>query len=369
VHRIVGSLLLITCLTSTAHAQDLAADVRRAEEQLAEALINKDAAAFDLLLAPAFVLRGAPDVPRAAWISNALSMCWGHRYEISDFVIVRSEADTIIASLVLTTTVDPVSCASATVRSLLTDVWIRQDGRLRLALRHSGGAGDVSKQFSTEPAPPPRWERTTEISAVSTGGNTDTHTLGAGASFIWRPSTWETRGRVAFVRSESDDVTTAESLVAELRQARTISPRLQLFGRADYLINRFAGIDYRLTVDGGLAWTVRDTPRGSLAVDGGLGVTREERLAGSDQTFGAGTVGLLAKWLPTATTQVEDRVVFSTDLGSFGNWRMHNTVSVTVAMTRVLSVRFSHDLKHTARPVIGFGKNDTIAAAALVARF
>ena len=32
--------------------------------------------------------------------------------------------------------------------------------------------------------------------------------------------------------------------VAELRQARKISPRLQLFGRADYLINRFAGIDY-----------------------------------------------------------------------------------------------------------------------------
>lgn len=369
-HRIVGSLLLLTLITSTAQAQDPAADVRRAEEQLAAALINKDAEAFELLLAPAFVLRGTPDVPRATWIANALSMCWGDRYEISNLTVARSDGDTVVASLVLTTAVDPISCAPATVRSLLTDVWVRQEGRLRLALRHSGGSGgDVSKQFSTEPAPPPRWERTAEISAVGTGGNTDTQTLGTGASFVWRPGAWETRGRAAFVTSESDDVTTAESLVAELRQARTISPHLQLFGRADYLINRFAGIDYRLTVDGGLAWTVRDTPRVLFSVDGGLGVTREARLAGSDQTFGAGTLGVLVKYRPTATTQIEDRVVFSTDLGAFGNWRMHNTASVSVAMTRVLSVRLSHDLKHVARPVIGFGKNDTIAAAALVARF
>ena len=89
--------------------------------------------------------RGAPDVPRATWIANALSMCWGDRYEISDFALVRNDADTIVASLVLTTAMDPVSCAPATVRSLVTDVWVRQDGRLRLALRHSGAAEDVSK--------------------------------------------------------------------------------------------------------------------------------------------------------------------------------------------------------------------------------
>lgn len=368
-HRIVGHFLLITLISATAQAQDIATEVRQAEDALAAALVRKDAAAFELLLAPEFVLRGVPDAGRDTWIANAVSMCWGDRYEISNFTIVRSDGDTIVASLVLTTAVDPVSCAPATVRSVLTDVWIRQGGTLRLALRHSGGAGGVAKQFSTTPAPPPRWERTAEISAVATGGNTDTQTLGAGASFIWRPDRWETRGQAAFVTSESDDVTTAESLVAELRQSRTISPHLQLFGRADYLINRFAGIDDRLTVDAGLAWTAREWARGSIAVDGGLGVTREVRLAGENQTFGAGTLGLLAKWRPTATTRVEDRAVFSTDLGAFGNWRLHNTASLSVAMTRVLSVKFSHDLKRIARPVPGFGKNDTIASAALVARF
>ena len=363
-------LLLSLISTSTTHAQDLTTEVRRAEEQLATALVEKDTAAFERLLAPGFVLRGTPDVPRRTWIRNAVTLCWGDTYEISDLTLVRSDGDTIVASLVLTTSVDPVSCAPATVRSLLTDIWVREDGALRLALRHSGApVADVAKQFSTEPPPPPRWERTAEISAVATGGNTDTQTLGAGASIIWRPHTWETRARVAFVRSAADDVTTAESLIAELRQARTLSARLQVFGRADYLVNRFAGIDYRTTIDGGLAWTIADTTSRSIALDGGLGGTRAARLAGDDQTFGAGTLGVLAKWHPLTTTHVENRAVFSADLGSFGNWRMQNTASVSVAMTRILSLRFSHDLKRTARPVIGFEKSDTILAAALVARF
>jgi hypothetical protein len=51
--------------------------------------VNRDAAAFDALLAPDAVLRGAPDVPRDTWIATALSLCWGDRHEIDD-VAVRS---------------------------------------------------------------------------------------------------------------------------------------------------------------------------------------------------------------------------------------------------------------------------------------
>ncbi len=98
-------------------------------------------------------------------------------------------------------------------------------------------------------------------------------------------------------------------------------------------------------------------------------MTREVRLAGADQNFGAGTLGILGEWRPLATTQIEDRLHLSADLGSLGNWRMQNTASLSVAMTRVFSVRVSHELKRTARPVIGFEKNDTILGAALVARF
>ena len=361
---------LFTILSAGISAQDLVLEVRRAEDELATALITKDTGGFERLLAAAFVLRGAPDISRADWIAHATSACWGDSYEISDFSIVRAAGDTVIASLVLATTKDPVSCETATVRSLLTDVWIRQDGRLRLALRHSGAAdAGLAQQFSTTPPPPPRWERSAEASLVATGGNTDTQTLGAGGAVIWRPGPWETKARAAFVRSATGVTTTAESFVAELRQSRTLTPRAQAFGRADYLINRFAGIDYRLKLDAGMSWTVTDTERMTLRGDAGLGVTHESRLAGTDQTFGAGTLGVFSKWRPLRTTQIEERAVFSTDLGAFGNWRLQNTVTLSVTMTRLLSLKLSHDLEYVARPVAGFEPSDTIVAAALVLRF
>lgn len=84
------------------------------------------------------MLRGAPDVGRETWIRNAVAMCWGSQYEISDFAVRGHAGDTAIVSLVLTTYEDPATCEPAIIRSLLTDVWIRQPNGWRLVLRHSG---------------------------------------------------------------------------------------------------------------------------------------------------------------------------------------------------------------------------------------
>jgi hypothetical protein len=70
---LVCTVFILLGVTRAAEArQDASLEIRAAEEQLAAALIAKDAAAFERLLAPEFVLRGAPDVERATWIANAL---------------------------------------------------------------------------------------------------------------------------------------------------------------------------------------------------------------------------------------------------------------------------------------------------------
>ena len=355
-----------------ARAQSPADEIRRQEQQLATALTAKDRAGLDTLLHPDFVLRGDPDVSREAWLSNALSLCWGDRFDLTEFSVRRTTADTAIATLILTTHQDPKTCAPAVVRSLITDVWVRQEGQpgWRLAVRHSGPAGaGVDLQSTKTPPPPPRWERTAELSFVATGGNTDTQTLGAGGAVIWRPSAWVTRARAGYVRSAVDDVETAEALVAELRVSRALSPRIEAFGRADYLVNRFAGIDYRTTIDGGLGWLLFEDTRHSLKVDAAVGVTHESRLAGDDQTFLAGSGGALYKWKLSATTELTEQALVTTDLGEPGNWRLQNSLALTARMTRVLSLKLSHELSRINRPVPGFETTDTILAAALVASF
>jgi putative salt-induced outer membrane protein len=345
-------------------------NVRAAEAELATALTKKDAAALERLLAPAFTMRGSPDVPRATWLKNALTLCWGDRFEISELSVVMESEDAAVVTLLLTTQQDPMTCEPAVIRSLLTDLWVREGGSWRLLLRHSAPPpAAVTGQFAKTAPPPPRWERSGELSLVGTGGNTDTQTVGAGASLIWRPGVWMTRLRAAYLRAVTTDAVTAESLVAEVRQSRALSPRADVFARAEYLVDRFAGIDNRTTIDGGFGWRLWHSGPHTLKVDGGLGATRESRLTGETQTFASATATTIYSWQLSPATALDEQATLSVDLTSVANRRLQNALNLTVGMTRLLSVRVSHELKRINRPVEGFLKTDTVWSAALVATF
>jgi putative salt-induced outer membrane protein len=368
--RTIIFTVLLVCTPLIASAQSIEDELRAAEQQLAAALIARDAAAFERLLAPGFVLRGVPDVPRALWIKNALSMCWGDRFDIADFSASGQTDQIAVVSLLLTTAQDPVTCEPAVIRSLITDVWVRQGTEWRLALRHSAPPADsVEEQFAKLDPPPPLWEGSAELSLVATGGNTDTQTLGAGASVTWRPGPWTAKGRAAFVRSATDDAVTAESLVAELRPSRALSPRAEMYARGEYLVDRFSGIDNRTTVDAGFGWLLIDEAPHTLKVDGGAGVTHEGRLEGRDETFTAATASAAYTWRLATTATLNEQSLVSVAFGEAGNWRLQNRLNLTVTMTRRLSVRLAHELKRVSRPVPGFRRRDTVLSAALVARF
>jgi putative salt-induced outer membrane protein YdiY len=218
-------------------------------------------------------------------------------------------------------------------------------------------------------APPPRWERKAELSFVSTGGNTDTQTLGAGASVVFRPAKWTTEGRTSFVRSEAEDVETAKSWAVDLRQARALSTRAEAFGRYGYLMDPFAGIDHRNTVDGGLGYKLIVGPVHTLRVDGGLGYTHEGRVTGETQSFALANIGSAYKWQISPTADVSDAAILSESLENHDVWRFTNAFAVSAAMTRVLSLKLSHDIKFNNSPVPGFEKTDRITSAAIVAKF
>lgn len=362
--------LLLSLTPFIARAQTLEQDLRAAEEQLAAGLIGKDAAVFARLLAPGFIMRGTPDVSRDAWTANALGLCWGPRFQISDFAVLDQSEDRAIVALLLTTEQDPVTCEPAIVRSLITDVWIRDDGNWRLALRHSAPpAASVADQFAKIAPPPPRWEGSAELSLVATGGNTDTQTLGAGTSVTWRPGAWTNTGRAAFVRSATADVVTAESSVLEVRAARALSPRAELFARADYLVDRFSGIDSRSSVDAGVGWLLVDEAPHKLKVNAGLGVTREARLAGENVSFASATTSAIYAWQIAPSTTLSEQPLFTIAIAEAGNWRFRNSLNVAVTITRRLSIRLGHELRHLNRPVPGFRQTDTVLSAAVVARF
>jgi putative salt-induced outer membrane protein YdiY len=217
--------------------------------------------------------------------------------------------------------------------------------------------------------PPPRWERKGEISLVATGGNTDTQTLGLGSTIIWRPGTWTTEGRLAFVRSETADVLTAKSLVAELREARALTERLDVFGRFGYLSNEFAGIDRRASIDGGIGYKPLLGPVHALRVDAGLGYAHESRTISPDLSTPLANFGAAYKWQLSKTADFTNAALLGASLDDGSDWRFGNALAVTSALTNLLSLKLSHELKYVNAPVVGFAKTDTLLSFALVATF
>ncbi len=217
--------------------------------------------------------------------------------------------------------------------------------------------------------PAPRWERKAELSLVSTGGNTDTQTLGFGGSLVYRPGLWTTEARTAFVRTENADVEMAKSFIADLRESRALTTRLEAFGRFGYLVDRFAGIERRSTFDAGLGYKLLTGPVHTLRADAGLGYSKESRVTGDDQSFPLANFGGAYKFQLSKTADLTNAAIATAALDDGDAWRFSNAFALTAVMSRVFSLKLSHDLKFNNAPVAEFEKSDRLTSVALVAKF
>jgi putative salt-induced outer membrane protein len=174
---------------------------------------------------------------------------------------------------------------------------------------------------------------------------------------------------MSFVRSETSNVETARSFAADLRQGRSLSPRVDVFGRFGFLANEFAGIDARTTIDGGLGYKLLMGPVHSLRVDGGLGYSHENRVTGAELSFPLVNFGPAYKWQISRTADLTDAALWTVSLDEGEDWRFGNALALTAAITSIFSLKASHEVKHANAPVPGFEKTDTVTSVALVAKF
>ena len=213
------------------------------------------------------------------------------------------------------------------------------------------------------------WSGTAEMSLVATSGNSDTRTVGVGGEVAYAPGTWRLMGRVTYVETEAEDQLRARSQSALVEISRAFSARLDLYGRAGYQRDLFAGIERRLTTEGGLAYNVVATEPQSLQLLAGFGVTREQRLVGDDLSLGTANMTGRYRWALSETSAVTEEAAFAADLSTGDDWRFTNEVAAAAAFSTRLSLKVSHKLSYLNAPVPGFRKTDIILSAALVANF
>src|SRR5690606_7797840 len=85
-------------------------------------------------------------------------------------------------------------------------------------------------------------------------------------------------------------------------------------------------------------------------------------------TFASATLTSIYQWRISPATTLNEQAIFSTDVAEFGNWRLQNGLNLAHNLSRILTVRMSHELKHVNRPAPGFRKTDTVVWAALVSK-
>ena len=230
-------------------------------------------------------------------------------------------------------------------------------------------AGSVAvAQPAEDPGDGP-WSGTAELSLVATSGNADTHTLGLGAELTYDQGTWRWLGRGSYVETEADDQVRARTQSALVETSRAFSERLDVYGRGGYLRDLFAGIERRVTTEGGLAYeAIRAEPQ-SLQLLAGVGFTNEQRVVGDDRSLGTANLTGRYRWTITETSALTEEAAFVAALNTGDDWRFTNEVAAIAALSTRLSLKISHKLSYLNSPVPGFRNTDTILSAALVANF
>jgi putative salt-induced outer membrane protein YdiY len=219
------------------------------------------------------------------------------------------------------------------------------------------------------PQPPPRREVKAEFALVATSGNASTQSIGTGGEVIYRPTPFVFNAKAAFVRNEAENVETAKSLATLLRGARAMTARLQVYAQHGYLRDRFAGINQRNLVDGGIAYVLAQTARHIVSAEGGLGYLIEDRRTGLNLSTPTGTTGLKYKFQISPTSDFTDDLLASFDFDDNGTWRMNQAASLTARIATAWSLKLSNQIRFVNDPVPGFEQTDSITSAALVLSF
>src|SRR6266436_2241850 len=174
-----------------------------------------------------------------------------------------------------------------------------------LVLLSSAASGFA--QAPAPPPPPPLWDMQIGASFVGTSGNSDTASTGADFIAHRRGLVWQIESSATAVRTNSNDETTAERYLGMLRGQRKLTPIIGLSTGAKLERDRFAGLDFRSILDGGLSWALVHHPEWTLDGVTSIAWLHESRTPPPGSTVSAASIDD-----PIGVFQLLSRIPFGT---------------------------------------------------------
>jgi putative salt-induced outer membrane protein len=217
--------------------------------------------------------------------------------------------------------------------------------------------------------PPPLWDVQVGASFVGTSGNSDTGSTGADFSAHRRGLVWLIDATATAVQTNTDDETTAERYLAALRAQRKLTKIIGLSAGEKLERDRFAGIDFRSILDGGLSWALVRQPRWTLDGVTALAWNHESRTTGPGIDDPVGVLQLLSRIPFGAAGDTTQRFTYYPDFKTSSLYRTEAELTAQAAMAAHLALKIGYLLRYSNEPVPGFKKTDNTTTAAIVLRW
>ena len=142
------------------------------------------------------------------------------------------------------------------------------------------------------PEEPGIWTGSASAGLSLTSGNTDTLSFNLGFDLTRDPKTRNImKARGLYLRGDDNNTVTANRATASLRDEYSLTPRVFIFGKIEYLQDEFKLIDYLVAPTGGVGFKIIDTDPTKFSVTAGGGAVVEKNPGQDAKTDGALTAG------------------------------------------------------------------------------
>ena len=213
-----------------------------------------------------------------------------------------------------------------------------------------------------------------QLSMSSTVGNVDKQDYSLGSRLQWHENISTSYVLLNGAYGEVEGVKNTENTFLHARHVRQFRPKLAAEGYIQQETNKFARIDYRRLLGGGLRFTVFEQEETGNAYLG-LGayysqqkISAGEDDAGTDSQWRASSY-LILKYQATENTVLASTTYYQPAFGDMSDYRALQEAAVRVRMSERLSLILSANVRYDSEPPDGVEKREAVYQTGLSVEF
>jgi len=231
-----------------------------------------------------------------------------------------------------------------------------------VAVAESALPGDAAGPADPAAAPTGPWSGNVRLGFLGTTGNTETTNANFAFDVDYLINRWTHGLSGSAVGASQDNETTAEAYTLGWRSKRDITERDYLFGRVDWLKDKFSGYDQQLSQTVGYGRRVIMQPQQTLNLEAGVGARQSELRNGDEEKEAILRLGANYAYL------FNERAQFNFDLGVQAGEENTFTEAVTSLKTELignLAAVLSYTVRNNTDVPDGTEKTDTMTSVSL----